>query len=275
MNSVKGTYSESIQSEYRQKQEKCGVQEGNSGFRSIIQEKVSAAASASGHPDMNSTADMTLEKYKAYIQDKIAKFPIHPSQGKTSFSVNISDAAYEAMKNDPEYEQWVLDVVRAEFGSYDPVGGTYGGKYSVHYFGATKEEYRGHSWNKENPRNRSDDCAREYARRKRAKRKRMLKELYEKHLEKKRKLKELYEEHLEKKQLMEELYDAHLNKMQKSREIYEEHLEEENLDKLFYEQEEYETYLTEKYAAYTNQMELLNKNKETLHTDGNNSIDCL
>ena len=89
---------------------------------------------------------MTLEEYKQYIHDKISQIPISPSQMSSSFSVHISDAGFEAMKADPEYEKWVLDTLKHDFGFNNPWAGICGGSFVVHNFGATKEEYSGQSW---------------------------------------------------------------------------------------------------------------------------------
>lgn len=93
-----------------------------------------------------STADMSMEEYKSYIYDEISRIKQHPSQWQDSIAINISEAGFEAMKNDPEYEAWVLDYLRRDFACRDPWSGICGGKYVVHYFGASKEEYHGHSW---------------------------------------------------------------------------------------------------------------------------------
>ena len=47
--------------------------------------------------------DMTMEEYKQYIYDQIAKIPISDSQMNSSFSVYITEEGFEAMKNNPEY----------------------------------------------------------------------------------------------------------------------------------------------------------------------------
>ncbi|MBD5445609.1 MAG: hypothetical protein HDR29_08695 [Lachnospiraceae bacterium] len=90
--------------------------------------------------------NMTMDEYKSYIYDKIAALPLDSSNMQDSISVHITDAGFEAMKNDPEYEKWVLDTLRSNFRCNDPWSGTCGGKFCVFYFGATKEEYRGESW---------------------------------------------------------------------------------------------------------------------------------
>lgn len=89
---------------------------------------------------------MSLDEYKQYIYEKISQIPMHPSQMMRSVCVHISDAGFEAMKTDPEYEQWVLDVLRKDFARQDPWANVAGESFAVHRFGATKEEYRGDGW---------------------------------------------------------------------------------------------------------------------------------
>lgn len=93
-----------------------------------------------------STEDMTMEEYKSYIHDQISLLKQDPSQWGDSIAINISEAGFEAMKNDKEYEKWVLDTLEQNFSARDPWSSICGGKYVVHFFGATKEEYHGHSW---------------------------------------------------------------------------------------------------------------------------------
>ena len=72
--------------------------------------------------------DMTLEEYREMISEKIAGFPLHPSQVGNSFAINISDASLQKMKDDPEYEEWLLNDVKSALGSavpgwYQAIGG--------------------------------------------------------------------------------------------------------------------------------------------------------
>ena len=93
-----------------------------------------------------SRENMPLEEYKQYIYQKISQIPIHPSQHMMSAAVHITDAGFEAMRNDEEYEKWVLDVLRRSFGMSDPWAEVCGESFSVHRFGATREDYRGDKW---------------------------------------------------------------------------------------------------------------------------------
>lgn len=90
--------------------------------------------------------DQLMERYKLAIYDKIAALPVHSSNLSDSVSVQITDEGFEAMMKDPEYEQWVLDTLRANFQYPDPWSGISGGKFMIFHFGATREECRTESW---------------------------------------------------------------------------------------------------------------------------------
>ena len=112
-----------------------------------IQEK--EAAEKTAVVETVSTKDLTLDEYKKYIYDMISSIPRNPSQVLRSVSVFISEEGFRAMQEDPEYEKWVLDTLKVDFGFYDPWINVCGGGYTIHSFGATKEDYRGVSWYKD------------------------------------------------------------------------------------------------------------------------------
>ncbi|MDE6888512.1 MAG: hypothetical protein K2P45_07715 [Eubacterium sp.] len=103
----------------------------------------SGKAAESADTVLFSPRDMTMEEYKEYLYDKISQLPVHPTNMQDDVSIQISQAGLEAMKNDPEYEQWVLSSIRSSFMSRDPWSGMCGGKYVILYFGAEKEQSRG------------------------------------------------------------------------------------------------------------------------------------
>lgn len=107
-------------------------------------------AAAAGAGRIYSAADMTMEEYKQYIYDKILRMPVDPSQIQDAVSIQISEEGFAAMKADPEYEKWVLDTIRRDLGAYNPWGRMGESTYRSHYFGATKQEYRGYCFAKEN-----------------------------------------------------------------------------------------------------------------------------
>ena len=102
--------------------------------------------SAANTEAVKTTADMTMEEYKSYIHEKLSQIPSHPSRNGDSVTVHISEEGFEAMKSDPEYEQWVLGHLREDFAVRNPFLASTGSMYQVHYIGATKEEYLGQSW---------------------------------------------------------------------------------------------------------------------------------
>ena len=126
-------------------------------FISTLSSKVETADAVKGTITV-STKDMTMEEYKNYISDQISSFPIHPSQANESYSINISDAGFEAMKNDPEYEAWVLNDLKTCFATpvpswYRAMGGP--PTYNICNYGATKEEYNGRTFAVGNTRSES------------------------------------------------------------------------------------------------------------------------
>ena len=57
---------------------------------------------------------MTLQEYKKQIHQKIDSMYTHSSQRRLYPIIEITDAAYERMMNDPEYEEKVLNMLAAE-----------------------------------------------------------------------------------------------------------------------------------------------------------------
>ena len=125
-----------------------GTQTKGMDFQDYVSraEEEEGKVSETGQTRAPSVSEMTLEQYKQYIHNKISQIPMHPSQVLSSISIHISDEGFRAMQNDPEYEKWVLDTLKADFGFNDPWTAYCGGRFSVHHFGATKEEYRGEGW---------------------------------------------------------------------------------------------------------------------------------
>ena len=99
-----------------------------------------------GNQDALTPREMTMEQYKQYIAQKIKQIPVHPSRRNDCISVTISEEGYRAMKNDPEYEAWVLDNLRAIWSqpNFSFSGSTR--TYIDIYIGATKEECKSSSW---------------------------------------------------------------------------------------------------------------------------------
>ena len=128
-------------------------QAGASSFADTVNEKLSQKeGNVSGNTGITGVRNeamvqaMSREEYKFYIYQKIAGIPMHPSQKWDAVMVNISEEGFAAMQADPAYEKWVLDTLRRDFAAYNPWSDYAGGRYRIHYFGATREEYRGESF---------------------------------------------------------------------------------------------------------------------------------
>ncbi len=128
--------------------------------------------------------DMTMEEYKQYIYDEISNIPMHPSRMQDNFSIHISEEGFEAMKNDPEYEAWVLQDIRRGFQQENALAGICGGSFCISYYGATKEECHAQMWSKGYNNGKGESLYKLKSE----------KSFWEKRREKKRKLKKLQDE---------------------------------------------------------------------------------
>ena len=108
-----------------------------------------------------SPQDMTLDEYKNYIEGELQNIPRHFTRHRDDVTIVISDAGYQEMQNDSDYEAWVLNSVREGLSFPDYLWAYPGtnGRYDVMEFGATREDFRGHMWSKpkNNSLNRSDN----------------------------------------------------------------------------------------------------------------------
>lgn len=109
-------------------------------------QKQGATPSVAAPVSVKSPADMSMDEYKQYILGKISQIPRHPTRMSESQAFNISDKGFEAMKNDPEYEKYVLNIFETDFAVANPWASLCGGAYVVYNIGSTKEEYLGQSW---------------------------------------------------------------------------------------------------------------------------------
>lgn len=100
------------------------------------------SAAAAG---VRSSQDMTLEEYTHYIYGQISELERRNYSRGNSVFIYISEEGFRAMQNDPEYEAWVMQNIREAY-YYAGHRGGHDGYHSAHFFGATKEEYRGQSW---------------------------------------------------------------------------------------------------------------------------------
>ena len=97
-------------------------------------------------PAPSQKADMSMEAYQQMIREKISQMPLSSTRQMETISIQISDAAFERMKRDPDYEAWVLNDLREAFSQSNPWVAATGGGYSVFYIGETKEQCHAEGW---------------------------------------------------------------------------------------------------------------------------------
>lgn len=117
------------------------VRDGSLDFMALV----AAAGQAVFAPKID-TESMSMTEYKMYIYNIISELAFDTSESRDFIAVNISEAGFEAMKNDPEYEKWVLSKVAEDYFSFNMWGNSQSVRYGIKYFGATKDEYRSETW---------------------------------------------------------------------------------------------------------------------------------
>lgn len=154
-----------------------------SGSGYFAQAMFTQGADNSGAWGTVSPSEMTMEEYKQYISQQIKRMPVHPGRREENISVVISEEGYAAMKNDPEYEAWVLNNLRSFYAQSGVCFGSRDKIYTSVYIGATKEESHSETWSApaQNYRDRAEEQRREARIRleKRLKKKRLQKQLRE------------------------------------------------------------------------------------------------
>lgn len=144
-NTINVNYMTRTYSNFLRNNEAKGGNAESPSFCDRVAEK-SQNVSETGKAGAVSTKDMTMDDYKQYIHEKISQIPMHPTRMWENISIHISEAGFEAMKNDPEYEAWVLNDLRTGWAQPDRWAGVCGGAYSTICYGATKEECHAEMW---------------------------------------------------------------------------------------------------------------------------------
>ena len=84
--------------------------------------------------------DMTMEEYQCYIYELISYMKKNFAGSKADVLVLISQKGFEAMKNNPAYEAWVLKDLQACLSQSRAGYGMFGRAEVTIVYGATKEE---------------------------------------------------------------------------------------------------------------------------------------
>lgn len=59
--------------------------------------------------------EMTLSEYRAYVEEKISCFIMHPKQKKVNYTIHITETGLLTMKSDRKYEKHVFYTIQAAF----------------------------------------------------------------------------------------------------------------------------------------------------------------
>ena len=94
-----------------------------------------------------SREDMTMEEYKQFFTKMMNSIPFDSSQMNDIEVWNISEKGWEQMKNDPDYEAWVLGYTSQDRAVHIPFTSMPGYSPNLHteQFGASIEEHLGQS----------------------------------------------------------------------------------------------------------------------------------
>ena len=101
-NTINVNYMTRAYNQYQQKNAAKDQEKEDTRFADSVREKSEASGSIVGNSKIGSVSakDMTMVEYKQYIYNKISQIPMHPTRAGESISVTISEAGFEAMKND-------------------------------------------------------------------------------------------------------------------------------------------------------------------------------
>ena len=95
------------------------------------------------------TEEMSMDEYKEYIADILGKIPFDASHPYDEEVTYISDEGWQQMKNDPDYEAWVLGYTVENRAVKNPFAGMGDkGVYCIEHFGASIEEHHGEGYSK-------------------------------------------------------------------------------------------------------------------------------
>lgn len=97
--------------------------------------------------DNVSTENMTMDEYKSFITMLLNSIPFDSTRIYDEEIISISEKGWEQMKNDSDYEAWVLGYTVENRSVRNPFFGMIGasGNFYVERFGASIEEHNGQS----------------------------------------------------------------------------------------------------------------------------------
>ena len=94
-------------------------------------------------------AAMTENEYRSFMGSVIEKIPFHESRPYDEETVLISREGWDSMRQDTDYAAWIAGYLKEDRMIPNPYSGKGDkGKYCVHEFGASPDDYKGHSYSK-------------------------------------------------------------------------------------------------------------------------------
>ena len=108
------------------------------GTKGVISAEKFTLEKTCGTQELSEAEEMELFKKEFY--EDLSKLTIHKSLNNVA--VNISEAGFKAMKDDPEYREKILSLLQRDLGSSVAPRNC----SAVFTVGATLSEYRGDSW---------------------------------------------------------------------------------------------------------------------------------
>lgn len=89
--------------------------------------------------------DMTMDEYKKFFSDLMDSIPYDWSQHNDVNVWSITEAGWEQMKNDPDYEAWILGYTVMDRSVNNPFASMqgYSPKFHTEHFGASIDEHLG------------------------------------------------------------------------------------------------------------------------------------
>ena len=142
-NNAKGQKEESVVDQYKRRHPEDA---------SHVEQQVRAGKAVRmrfGAPDI-STEEMSMDEYKSYFYAMLDTVPYDATRLHDVSTINISEAGWEQMKQDPDYEAWILGYFVEDRAVRNPFFGWGGndGMVIVEHFGASIEEHHGEGFSK-------------------------------------------------------------------------------------------------------------------------------
>lgn len=134
---------------------------------------LSSSARAAGLKNTDTAESMTMGEYKKYVYNKITNIQNEHFNGKDLAAVSISEDGFKAMKNNPDYENWVFSQLENAFGNpADDLA-----SYTVLRIGADRKDLQCETWMEEkyNKKKLSEKIEEDYQRKCRLRKKLMAK----------------------------------------------------------------------------------------------------